>query len=159
MKFLIKKTLSVLLIGILFISCSTKNKRNSNFLPPLSINIPEEIKSDTELVEVIKSSEKAINELSDNIEQLAIDGKDVLEMKEENRGLMDNLKMGKLMVQFVSNSTKLTKLIDDFDNYKKKQTSQGLMNDTQLKALEKVGESFGNRMKQINEKYKNYFNE
>ena len=67
--------------------------------------------------------------------------------------------MGKLAVQLVSNSTKLTKLIDDFDNYKKEQTSQGLMNDTQLKALEKVGESFGNRMEQINEKYKNYFNE
>ena len=52
-------------------------KRNANFLPPLTISIADEIKGDTELVEVIKSSEKALNEFSDNIEQLAIEGKDV----------------------------------------------------------------------------------
>ena len=52
-------------------------KRNATFLPPLTISIADEIKGDTELVEVIKSSEKALNEFSDNIEQLAIEGKDV----------------------------------------------------------------------------------
>ncbi|WP_456375965.1 hypothetical protein [Lutibacter sp.] len=153
----IVKILTVL--TLLFTACSSTNKRNANFLPPLRIEIPNEISGDTELVEVIKSSEKAMNELSDNLEQLVIDSKDVLEMKEEDRGLMDNLKMGKLVVEFVSNSAELAKLIDEFDTYQKEQSSQGLMTDAQLSALGKVGESFGNRMEQINEKYKNYFNE
>ncbi|WP_456423703.1 hypothetical protein [Lutibacter sp.] len=157
MKILLKRTLELLLVGMILIACSTKNKRNANFLPPLRIEIPNEISGDTELVEVIKSSEKAINELSDNLEQLVVDSKDVLQKKEEDRSLTDNFKMGKLMVQFVSNSTELAKLIDDFDTYQKERSSQGLMNDAQLKALEKVGESFGKRMQQINKKYKNYF--
>jgi len=159
MKNLIKKILLLIIVSLLLIACSSGNKRNSNFLPPLSIEIPNEINGDAELVKVIKSSEKAINELSDNLEQLVIDSKDVLEMKEEDRGLMDNLKMGKLVVEFVSNSTELAKLIEEFDTYQKEQSSQGLMSDTQLSALGKVGESFGDRMEQINEKYKNYFNE
>ena len=69
-----KKTLIVLTIAITLIACSIGNKRNPDFLPPLEISITDEIKNDTELVEVIKSSEKAINEFSDNIEQLAIEG-------------------------------------------------------------------------------------
>jgi len=159
MNFLIKRTLGLLLVGAVFIACSTGNKRNANFLPPLSIQIPNEIKADTELVKVIKSSEKAINELSDNIEQLVIDGKEVFEMEEEERGVMDNLKMGKLIVEFVANSAQLGKLIDEFDHYKKNQATQGKMSDAQLNALEKVGVSFENRMKQINEKYKDYLDE
>lgn len=159
MKNLIKKISVLIIISVVFIACSNGSKRNSNFLPPLSVEVPNEISGDAELVKVIKSSEKAINELSDNLEQLVIDSKNVLEMKEEERSIMDNLKMGKLMVEFVSNSTELAKLIDEFDTYQKEQSSQGLMSDAQLSALEKVGESFGNRMKQIDEKYKNYFNE
>ncbi len=156
---LVKKISVLIIISVVFIACSNGSKRNSNFLPPLSVEVPNEISGDAELVKVIKSSEKAINELSDNLEQLVIDSKNVLEMKEEERSIMDNLKMGKLMVEFVSNSTELAKLIDEFDTYQKEQSSQGLMSDAQLSALEKVGESFGNRMKQIDEKYKNYFNE
>jgi len=159
MKYLIKKISVLIIVSVLFIACSNGNKRNSNFLPPLSIEISNEISGDAELVKVIKSSEKAINELSDNLEQLVIDSKDILEMKEEDRGLMDNLKMEKLVVEFVSNSAELAKLIDEFDTYQKEQSSQGLMSNAQLSALEKVGESFENRMKQINEKYKNYLNE
>jgi len=156
MRNLIKKTAALIIVSVVFIACGSENKRNANFLPPLSIEISDEVSGDTELVKVIKSSEKAINEMSDNLEQLVIDSKDVLEMKEEDRGLMDNLKMGKLMVNFVSNSTELAKLIEEFDTYQKEQSSQGLMSDAQLKALEKVGETFVNRMKKINEKYKDY---
>lgn len=152
-----KKTLTVLTIAITFLACSTGNKRNADFLPPLEISIADEIKDDTELVEVIKSSEKAINEFSDNIEQLAIEGKDVLSKKDEDQTLMDGLKSGKLMVQFVSNSTQMAKLIEEFDIYMNSEKEQGLINDAQLKALEQVSNSFIKRTEQINKKYQNYF--
>ena len=144
----------MVIINFVFIACSKDNKRNKDFLPLVSIEIPEEVKDDPKLVEVIKSSEKAINEFSDNIEQLVLEGKEVLDKKEEERSLGDNLKIGKLTIQFVSNSAELAGLIDEFDNYKNNQKDQGLINDAQLKALEKVGESFENRMKEINNKYK-----
>lgn len=151
-----KKTLAVLTIAITFLACSTGTKRNADFLPPLEISIADEIKDDTELVEVIKSSEKAMNEFSDNIEQLAIEGKDVLSKKDEDQTLMDGLKSGKLMVQFVSNSTQMAKTMEEFDAYMNGRKTQGLINDTQLKALEQVGTAFKTRINQINEKYKNY---
>lgn len=97
-----------------------------------------------------------MNEFSDNIEQLAIDGKDVLSKKDEDQTLMDGLKAGKLMVQFVSNSAKMAKLMEEFDTYMNGRKTQGLINDTQLKALEQVGTAFKTRINQINEKYKNY---
>ncbi|MCF6181541.1 hypothetical protein [Lutibacter sp.] len=158
MKNLTKRILVITLITSLFIACSGEKKRNDNFLPPLKISIADEIKGDTELVEVIKSSEKALNEFSDNIEQLAIEGKDVLNKKDEDQTLMDGLKAGKLMVQFVSNSAKMAKLMEEFDTYMNTRKTQGLINDTQLKALEQVGTAFQKRINQINEKYKNYFN-
>ena len=150
------KTLTALILIVLFSACSADNKRNADFLPPLKISIADEISGDTELVEVIKSSEKALNEFSDNIEQLAIEGKDVLSKKDEDQTLMDGLKAGKLMVQFVSNSTQMLASAEKFNTYVESKKTQGLINDTQLKALEQVGTSFKTRINQINEKYKNY---
>ncbi len=158
MNYFLKRTIILFLSGLVLVACSSDKKRNADFLPPISIQIPDEIKGETELVKVINSSEKAINELSDNLEQLIVDSKEVLDKKEEERSLMDNLKVGKLMVEFVSNSSELGELIDDFDNYKKEQEAKGLINDNQLKALEKVGESFEKRMQQINKKYEHYYN-
>ena len=153
-----KKILTVLTIAIIFLACSISNKRNSDFLPPLSIPIANEISGDAELVEVIKSSEKAMNEFSDNIERLVVEGKDVFNKKEEEQSLMDQLKLGKLMVEFVSNSTQMAKLIDEFDSYKRKREEQGLINDAQLKALEQVGIAFQDRITQINTKYESFLN-
>ena len=156
MKNLIKKITVLAIFSLVLIACSTESKRNANFLPPLSIPIAEEISGDAELVEVIKSSEKAMNEFSDNIEQLVIEGKDVLSKKDEEQTLMDGLKSGKLMVQFISNSTQMATLIEEFDTYMNDRQEQGLINDAQLKAMEQVGTAFNARLGQINEKYKNY---
>lgn len=150
----LRKILAVLVITITFLACSSGNKRNANFLPPLKIDIADEIKGDAELVDIIKTSEKAINEFSDNIEQIAIDGKDVLSIKEEDETLMDGLKKGKLMVQFVSNSTQMLASAEKFNAYVASKKSQGIINDTQLKALEQVATAFATRFEEINEKYK-----
>ena len=157
MKNLINKISVLIIVSVVFITCSSEKKRNANFLPPLTISIADEISGDTELVEVIKSSEKALNEFSDNIEQLAIEGKDVLSKKDEDQTLMDGLKAGKLMVQFISNSTQMAASVEKFSSYVELKKSQELINDTQLKALEKVSKSFVKRFNEINEKYENYF--
>lgn len=155
---MMKNTIIILLISsALLAACSNSNKRNISFLPPLKISISDEIKRDEELVDVIKSSEKAMNEFSDNMEQLIVEGKDIYTKKQEDLSLMEQLKVGKLMVEFVSNSTQMAATIEKFDTYVETQKSQELINDTQLKALEEVGVAFQKRINDINEKYKNYF--
>ena len=155
------KIFAVLLVlsAAIFACSGGKSKRNSNALPPLKIEISDEIKNDVELTQLVKSSESAINEFSDNMEQLAIDGKDILTVPEEDQTVMDGLKTAKLMVQFISNSTQLAATIEKFDNYVNSKKEQEIINDTQLKALEQVSEAFETRMNQLNEKYKDYFEE
>lgn len=156
-----KKYIKILPVVVLLILLSNAcsgggNKRNADFLPPMSIEISDDIKDKTELVEMIQSSEKAINEFSDNMEQLIIDGKDVLSKKDEEQSLMDGLKAGKLMVEFVSNSTQMVTAMEKFDTYVTSQKEQGMINDEQLKALEQVGKAFSARADEINKKYAHY---
>jgi PBP1b-binding outer membrane lipoprotein LpoB len=153
----------LLITTLLFISCGendTKSKKSKvNFLPPLTIEIPDNIKSDDELVEVVKSSEKALNEFSNNIEQLLVDGKDVLreDFDMEEASIMEKLKVGKLVVEFGSNSSQMLITLQKFESYVQEKQKQGLINEEQLAALQKVGESFKTRMDEINTKYQHYF--
>lgn len=158
MKNQIKTIVVLFFVTVAVFACSGgKTKRDSNALPPLKIVIADEIKNDNELTKLIESSEAAINEFSNNIEQLAVDGKDILTKPEDEQTLMDGLKAGKLMVQFISNSTQLAATIEKFDSYVNSKKEQGVINDVQLKALEQVGEAFGERMDQLDKKYKDYF--
>jgi len=161
MKYFSKTIILSVLVATFFMACSgSDKKRNTDFLAPMTIEIADEIKEDAALVEVIQSSEKAMNEFSDNIEQLAIDGEDLLKKSEsgEEASVMDQLKAGKLMLEFASNSTQMIASMEKFESYVSNQKEQGSINDAQLKALEQVGTAFKGRIEQIETKYKNYFN-
>ncbi len=149
-------------LGVLFTACSggeTHKSRNANFLPPMHITITDEIKGDPDLVTLVTSSEKAINEFSDNIEQLAVDGKDLLQKSEngEEASMMDKLKAGKMMLEFASNSTQMLTTMQKFTTYMEEKQAQGMINEQQVKALEQVGKAFNNRIEAINKKYADYF--
>ena len=149
---------ALLIITVLISSCTSGRKKNSDFLPPVRIEIPDEIKGDKELVDIVESSEEAINEFSDNIEQIAIDGKEILNKKDEDLTLFDQMKMAKMAVEFISNSTQMADALDKFDTYVKSKESQGIINDVQLKALEQVALKFSSRMDEIDAKYQEYYN-
>ncbi|MCD6354449.1 MAG: hypothetical protein J7L95_02770 [Prolixibacteraceae bacterium] len=158
MKNQIKIVMFLLFVSATLFSCTGgRSKRDANFLPPLKIQVTDEIKGYAELVDLVKSSEKAINEFSDNIEQLVVDSKDILKKEDDEQTLMDKIKVGKLMVQFVSNSTQLATTIEKFDTYVNNKKEQEVLNDAQLKALEQVGKAFETRMDEIDKKYKDYF--
>jgi hypothetical protein len=148
--------------SLLLVSCASdgsSKKHNSDFLEPLEIEIADEIKGDAELVDLVKSSEKALNEFSDNIEQLLVDGKDIFreDFDMEEASLMQKLKAGKLLLEFTSNSAQIAVTMEKFDSYVQEKEKQGIINDTQLKALEQVGIAFKARMAEIDKKYKHYF--
>ena len=149
---------TLLIITVLISSCTSGRKRDANFLPPVKIEIPNEIKNDKELVDIVKASEKAINEFSDNIERIAVDGKVILNKEDEDLTLMDQMKLAKMAVEFVSNSTQMASALDKFDTYVNSKQEQGIINDAQLKALEQVASKFSARMDEIDAKYQKYYN-
>lgn len=152
------KTVFLLLIVLLVSTCnSKKEKRNPAFLKPLKIEIPQELESNIDAIEFIKSSENAINEFSDNIEKLALDGKDVLFKDVDEMGAIDKIKLGKMAVQFVSNSTQLAGVLEDAQKYVEKAQANGF-DENQIKSLEIIEKTVENRISEINNKYQDYFN-
>jgi glycerol-3-phosphate responsive antiterminator len=151
------KTIFLLLIVLFISSCdSKKEKRNPDFLKPLKIEIPKELENNEDAIAFIRSSENAINEFSDNIEELALNGKDVLFKDVDEMGTMDKIKLGKMAVQFVSNSTQMAGVLEDAQKYVEKAKANGL-DESQIKSLEIIEKTVENRITEINNKYKDYF--
>ncbi len=151
------KNVFLLLIVLFISSCnSKKEKRNPDFLKPLKIEIPKELENNKDAVEFIESSEKAINEFSDNIEELALNGKDVLFKDVDDMGTMDKIKLGKMAVQFVSNSAQMEGVLENAQKYVEDAKTKGL-DDEQIKSLEIIEKTVENRIAEINKKYQNYF--
>jgi len=136
-------------------SCSNKNIRNTDFFSPLKIEISKEIKEDIELEEIILTSEKSINFFSDNIEQLAIDSKEILE--DTNPEHSQKLKTEKLMVALFYNRSQITNSLDIFYTYVENKQAQGLINNAQFATLEQIGITFEKRINQIDNKYKKFY--
>jgi len=133
--------------------------RDKDLLPPMEITISPAIQDDQELVEMVKSSEKAINQFSDNIERLADDVKVLLEKKDEEKSLGDGLRATKIMMSFVSNSSQISSTIKKFEAYMEKRKEQGTITDEQIEALDEVSKAFTNRMKELGKKYEHLLNE
>jgi len=151
------KTTFLLLIVLFISSCDSKNeKRNPDFLKPLKIEIPKELENNEDAIEFIKSSENAINEFSDNIEELALDGKDILFKDVDEMGAMDKIKLGKMAVQFVSNSTQLAGVLEGAQKYVEDAKANDL-DESQIKSLEIIEKTVEKRIAEINNKYKDYF--
>ena len=151
------RILFIFIITAISISCSNeKTKRNPDFLKPLKIEIPKELENNKDAVDFIQSGENAINEFSDNIEELALDGKEVLIKDVEEMGTMDKIKLGKMAVQFVSNSSQMAAVLENTQKYVENAKVNGL-DENQIKSLEIIEKTLKNRITEINNKYKDYF--
>lgn len=152
------KTIFFLLIVLFISSCnSEKEKRNPEFLAPLKIEIPKELESNEDAIDFIKSSEIAINEFSDNIEKLAFDGKIILSKNIDEMDSFDKIKLGKMAIQFVSNSSQMTNTLENTQKYVEDAKANGI-DESQIKSFEIIENTIENRISEINNKYKNYFN-
>ena len=151
----------LLVVAISLTACvpDTKQKnsitvnRDKDFLPPMEIAIDPSIKDDPELVEMVASSEKAINQFSDNIERLADDAKVLLEKKDGEQSLGDGLRVAKIMMSFVSNSSEISSTIEKLNTYMESRKEQGTITDEQIEALDEVSKAFTDRMKELGTKY------
>ena len=152
-----------LTFSLLLSSCKSDklaNRRSKDFMPPMEIAIDPAIKDDPELVEMVQSSEKAINQLSDNMEQLAIDGKDLLKkLNKEEGSLGDLLRAGKLASSFRSNSSEIIVALKQFETYMSKRKEGDTITDEQIEALDQVGEAFKARFEALSKKYEHLLDE
>ena len=146
----------LLVVITLVISCSVDCDKGDGFLPPLDIYIVDEIKENKDLVAMIKSSEIAINSFSKNIEQLAVQGNEILMKEQEDQTLIDNMKMRQLLLQFKLNNNQIQATVEKFTIYVEIQKEQGKINETQLKALEPIVGVFNFRLNEINKKHQSY---
>ncbi len=150
-KLIIFAFLSLLLLG-----CIGKEKRThrSDFLPPLRIEIPNEIQQDTELTALVKKSEVTINKLSNNMEYLLEDMEPFLDKKEEDLSTFERLKLTKIVAKFVANSTKGALVLTKIASYSDKRAmTENPLTDEQLKAIALISDTFEKRMQQLDDKY------
>ncbi len=153
------KLIIVSFLATFIISCMGNGKRGhrSDFLPPIEIQIPNAIKSDAELTNLVKESEKAINEFSDNMEYLIEDLKPYKDVKPEEASTFVKLKLTKIGVDFFTNSTKGLAVMEKLESYSSKRAlEQKPLNDEQLKAIAVIYDTFKTRMEQLERKYKDF---
>jgi hypothetical protein len=132
------RTSFLIFILAFIIACDDKKEiRNPEYLEVVEISIPKELIYNVDAVEFFKSSEKAINKFSDNIEKIAFDGKDVLSKDLENLSSTDKEKLSLMAVQFVSNSTQMTNVLEETNKYIENEKKYGI-DESQLKSMELI---------------------
>ncbi len=147
-----------LIFIIVFLTCCEVNKaeRNPQFLASFTIQIPYELIDNIETIDFFKKAENSINEYSDKIEIMVFNGKDIILQDRYNMSELDKNKLSLMTVQFVSNTTQMTSVLEKTQEYIEKAKISGF-DESQLKSLEIIKATLQNRILEINNKYKKYF--
>ncbi len=148
----------ILLSGLIFLfilqSCGSGRIDRTGFMKPVKIDIPNDVKNDKETVSFVKSSEKLINALSDRMENVAINGKDLLAKKSEDMSVLEKIKMTKLSVQFLSIGKSLSDELVKIQHYIEKKHNEGV-SENDMKVYEAVEKALEKRINALDNKYKN----
>ncbi|MCK5906468.1 MAG: hypothetical protein KAG37_02705 [Flavobacteriales bacterium] len=138
-------------------SCSKKQERSSLFISPLSIEITKILVDDPEIVETISVSEKSINEFSDNIEMIAIEGESLIHKDQDNLTIMEGLTVAKIMLDFYSNNAQLQNTIEEFEDFIDNQKKAGRLNELQSESLTLILLEYKHRSNLLKYKYPTYY--
>ena len=153
------RPVSVLLLVVLMASlqsCSRPIDR-TGFLPPVKITIPDDVKNDSATLVFIKSSEKVINNLSDRMEDIAVNGKNILSKKEDDLSVLDKIKLTKMSVQFISVGNSLANELEKVQKYVNRKQEEGIT-ETDLKVYRNLEKAIEKRIAELNKKYKHLIN-
>ena len=138
-------------------SCSKKQERDNNFIPPLRIEMTSIIVDNPEIFESITSSEKSINEFSDNIEVIATEGKVLINKGESSLTVIDGLEVAKIMLDFYSNNTQLQNTIEEFEGFINSQKKLGRVDNLQTESLSLILLKYKHRVNLLKHKYPAYY--
>jgi hypothetical protein len=156
-KNLLNIPLLFLIVLPLFQGCTSKPIDRTGFMPPVKIQIPRDAKQNKTTADFVKSSEKLMNTLSDRIEYIAMNGKELLNKNEEDLTVMDKIQMTKLGIQLLSVNKDLVSEMDKIQKYVEKKQKEGV-SASDMKAYEAVEKAFEKRIEKLNNKYKKLMN-
>lgn len=141
-----KQILSFLLLVVLCmsISCSSNQKSESK-IPPLLVEIPDELKDKPEIVDFIRSSERSINRFAESIEKSYMENPGIWQKETEDLSMVEKLKVlkvaGEMAVAFGEFSVSYALMNEKMGQFEEQ------LNDDQLLALATVGNAFEERIK------------
>ncbi|PID93653.1 MAG: hypothetical protein CSA95_07005 [Bacteroidetes bacterium] len=148
-----------LFVATLFVNCGGVGSRGSHkgYLSPIEITIPDAIKSDKELTQLVKDSEGAINEFSNNMEALIEDLEPYKDVDMDEASTLVKIKMTKIAVEFLANSSKGIAVLEKLEEYAdQRQNQQTPLTDEQMEAMAVIYDTFEARMEQLEEKYRDF---
>jgi len=143
----------ILFAGVLY-SCKSEKEPKYNYLPDLKVEIPASLKDNPEAIEFINGSSQALNEWSKNLEDLVIECQPYVGKEESELSAMDKLKLGKLMMEFMSDMGRFAVKAAEMDQHFT-QIEDGLT-EGQQQAFVTVMNAFKTRIEEINTRYQNF---
>jgi len=151
-----KASLKFLLLPIVFLtlfSCSSDSKK-AEYLPELDIVVPEVLQGNSEAVQFIETSTNVLNQWSVTFEDLVIQCEPFAGKTEEELSTMDKLKLGKIMMDFMSSMGQFAVKVAEIEQ-SVTMISDGLSTD-EAAALDFVMSTFKQRIDDIGKKYENF---
>lgn len=137
-------------------SCNKKETRDKSFISPLDISVSTTLTEGSEVSILVNTLEKRINEISDEIETIAIEGETLISKDELE--IIEGLEVVKTMLNFYSSNADLHNTIEEFEEYISIQEELGEINSLELEALSLVKLELINRVEQLEQKYPIYYN-
>lgn len=151
---MMKKNINLLVILSIILFAPSCISAPTETLPPLNIEIPSELNDNQELVDFIKNSEKDINDLTINLEQLAEDTRNYIHKEAEDLSTMEKVKfvaaVSKFSIGMMETTASYQQMLEKSQLYEKS------LSEDEILALETVMNSFKKRMEEINNKYEAY---
>jgi len=144
-------------ITMLFFSYCSNSSKKGDYLPELKIAVPEILKDNTEAVLFIQNSQKTLNQWSVTFEDLAIACKPYADKTEEELSAVEKLRLGKIMLEFMSGMGKFAVEIAEIEQTLT--TIEDGMTESESEALKKIMASFEKRINEIGKKYENFGDE
>ena len=149
--------ITVLVALIVFMACNrdkaAKDEATNadNGLGALKIEIPTELKGNTEAVEFIKVSEAALNEYSQFVDKVYSECGSIIGKSEEELTMSERIKVMKVAGELAVGMAKYS--VHYAEISEKTLMFNETMTEAELTAWATVTEAFATRMKQIDEKY------
>jgi hypothetical protein len=147
------KTFNIIALIFFFImSCGTDI--DIDRLPPMEIEIPDELKDNKEMVKIIEDSEVAFNEFTvelDDFVYVAVE----LDLENKDMDELDFMDKAKVVTASGGLWVKFNTVVQKYDMIKR---MESVVKDTlsaqEIKAIETISRSFKKRMDELDSKYK-----
>ncbi len=143
-------------VFVLFTLCATVNScsqssAKGDYLPPVKIEIPQELKENKEIVSFIKDAEKSINQFTVTVEDMVEKLKPYADKDFESLGMAAKLKVigmfGNVAMSFAEFTVKHAEIIEKGELFREE------LNESHAEALALVLQTFAERLDLLEMKY------